>query len=247
MFKENYNTKEIAELAKGAPTTGSIEVRMKDPKRTGSVTLRDYFLEGYNGAREHRPFIDSKGNARVVKYTKKRILNMLNENDRLEYAHLKDHPIYVKGANPVLVLYDFDAEATDYVSMKDAAAKADSIISKLNSEGLKDLARVVQIRVRPGSSDIVLKRALYEYAESKISSKKTGALEILEQIESPDYETKTLLYRALESKEVEIRNGRYLFGQIGLGTNFDVSLQFLNDNPDLESELAKKMNFKKVK
>ena len=173
---------------------------------------------------------------------------MTNENDRLEYAHLKEHPLYVKGASPMLVLYNFDDEATDYVAAKDAAAKADGIIAKLKSEGLRDLARVLQVKTRPGSSDIVLKRALYEYAENQQGSGATlGALTVLSQIESPDYDTKVLLYRALESKEVEVRNGRYLFGQIGLGTTFDVALQFLNDNPDMESELAKKLNFKTVK
>jgi len=248
MFDEKYTEKEIAALMKGTPTKGTVEVRMKDPKRSGSVTLRDYFQEFPDGSREHRPFIDAKGNARVAKYTRKKTLHMTNENDRLELAHLKEHPIYVKGSIPVLVLYNFDDEATDYVAAKDAAAEADGIIRKLKSEGLKDLARVLQIRTRPGSSDIVMKRALYEFAEAKTGqANKLGALTVLEQIGSPDYDTKVLLYRGLESKEVEVRNGRYLFGQIGLGTTFDVALQFLNDNPDMESELAKKLNFKKVK
>lgn len=247
MFKEVLNQKEIAELMKGAPTEGIVEVRMRDPKRTGSVTLRGYLLEE-NGSTVRRPFVDSKGNDRVVKYIKKKRLNMSNENDRLEYAHLKDHPIYVKGSNPILILYNFDNEASNYVDRKDAAAQADATISKLSSEGLRDLARVLQIRVMPGSSDVVLKRALYEYSESKTgANNKLGAFEVLEQIGSPDYDTKVLLHRAMEAKEVEVRNGRYLFGQIGLGTTFDISLQHLKDNPDLESELAKKLNFKKVK
>lgn len=248
MLEESYNKQDIARLMKGAPSTGIVEIRMKDPKRTGSVTLRDYSREDASGSVEFRPFIDANGNPRVVKYTKKKKLNMLKDNDRLEYVHLKNHPIYINGANPLLVLYNFDDEATQYVARKDAAAKADSMITSLNVEKLKDLARVVQIRVMPGSSEIVLKRALYEFAESKTGSANTlGALKIISEIESPDYETKVLLYKALESKDVIIKNGRYLFGQIGLGTTFDVSLQFLKDNADLESELSKKMNFKKVK
>tara|TARA_R110002126_G_scaffold94290_5_gene222694 strand:+ start:2649 stop:3395 length:747 start_codon:yes stop_codon:yes gene_type:complete len=248
MFEDRYTDKEIALLAKGAPTKGTIEVRMKDPKRSGSVTLRDFFQENPDGSREHRPFIDAKGSSRVQKYTRKRTLNMTVLNDRLEYAHLKEHPLYVKGSSPVLVLYNFDEEATDYVAAKDAAAEADGIIRKLKTEGLQDLARVLQIKTRPASSDIVLKRALYEYAENQQGSANTlGALTVLEQIQSPDYDTKVMLYKALETKEVEVRNGRYLFGQIGLGTTFDVALQFLNDNPDMESELAKKLNLKIVK
>ncbi len=248
MLQESYNKQEIALLMKGAPSEGIVEVRMKDPKRTGSVTLRDYIFEDENGSTEYRPFVDANGNSRVVKYTKKKKLNMLKDNDRLEYVHLKNHPIYINGANPLLKLYNFDDEATQYVARKDAAAKADSMITSLNTEGLKDLARVVQIRVMPGSSDIVLKRALYEYAESKSGmANKLGALTIISEIESPDYDRKVLLYRAMESRDIVVKNGRYLFGQIGLGTTFDVSLQFLKDNADLESELIKKMKFKKIK
>ena len=76
MFKEVLNQKEIAELMKGAPAEGIVEVRMRDPKRTGSVTLRGYLLEE-NGSTVRRPFVDSKGNDRVVKYIKKKRLNML--------------------------------------------------------------------------------------------------------------------------------------------------------------------------
>jgi hypothetical protein len=247
MLKDSYTKAEVAELMRGTPQSGTIEVRMKDPKRTGSVTLRDYFHEDENGSREERPLIDANGNHRVIKYTKKKLLRMENENDRLEYAHLKLHPIYVNGSNPVLILYNFDDEAKTYVGNKDASSKADSFITKLDFSKLQDLARVMQIKVRPGSSEIVLKRALYEYAESKLgANNRLGALDILEQIESPDYDRKVLLYKAIENKTVEIKNGRYLFNQVGMGTTFDVSLQFLKDNPDMESELAKKMNVKKL-
>ena len=66
MFQESYTKQEIAQLMKGAPKTGVVEVRMKDPKRTGSVTLRDYNLEDESGSTEYKPFIDANGNSRVV-------------------------------------------------------------------------------------------------------------------------------------------------------------------------------------
>ena len=245
MLKERLSKKEIAELMNGTPTSGTVEVQLINPKRTGSITLRDYYMEDEFGSRLYRPFVDSNGNEKVAKYTKKKVLNLTNENDRLEFAHLKEHPIYVKSANPVIKLVNFDEEADTFVKMKDAAAEADGIIRKFEGEKLHDLARVLQIKVRPGSSDIVLKRALYEYAETKLSSgsSRTGALEIIEQINNPDYFRKCSIYRALEKKVIQVTNGRYLFGQVGMGTTFDTALQFLKDNPDLESELNKKLNF----
>jgi hypothetical protein len=144
-------------------------------------------------------------------------------------------------------LFNYEDEANDYVNLKNAEAKANAMINDFAGNKLRNLARVVQIVVRPGSSETVLKRALYEYADNKLDALgNTGALEILKQLESPEYETKVLLYNAMDAKIVEVKSGRYLFGQIGMGTTFDTSLQYLVDNPDIESELSKKLNFKGV-
>jgi len=245
--KEKYSTQDVAKLLKGVPSSGNVEIRMINPKKTGSITMRDYTITDPNGATDYRPFIDANGNHRVARYKKKKILRMENDNDRLEYIHLKNHPLYLTGATAVFTLFNFEDEAENYVNLKNSSAKANGMINDFTGDKLRNLARVVQIRVRPGSSETVLKRALYEYADSKIdSSGKTGALEILEQLESPDYETKVLLHNAMDAKFVEVKGGRYLFGQIGMGTSFDVALQYLTDNPDLESELSKKLNFKNV-
>jgi hypothetical protein len=245
--KEKYTKSEIAELIKGAPSKGNVEIRLKDPKRTGTITLRDYILELEDGAVDYRPFIDSNGNHRIAKYKGKKVLRMTNENDRLEYVHLKNHPKYTNGSNQVLLIYNHEEEADNYVALKDAEAEANAKIKTFTGQKLRNLARVCQITVRPGSSETVLKRALYEYADRDLSQggiKRTGAVDILEQLNSPEYEDKVLLYNAMDKKMVEVKNGRYLFGQIGLGTTFDTALQFLIDNPDISSELSKKLQFK---
>jgi len=245
--KEKYTSTEVADLLKGVPKKGNVEIRMINPKKTGSVTMRDYTITDENGATDYRPFLDANGNHRVAKYTKKKILKMDSKNDRLEYVHLKNHPLYLTGATAIFTLFNYEDEASDYVNLKKAAAKADGMITDFTGQKLRDLARVVQIVVRTGSSETVLKRALYEYAESKLDTLgNTGALEILKQLESPDYDTKVLLFNAMDAKEVQVKGGRYLFGQIGMGTTFDTALQYLIDNPDLESELSKKLNFKDV-
>jgi hypothetical protein len=246
-LKEKYNKHDIGKLLKDAPTSGNVEIRMINPKKTGLITMRDYTITDDNGATDYRPFIDSNGNHRVAKYRKKKILRMGNENDRLEYVHLKNHPLYLTGSTAIFTLFNYEDEANDYVNLKNAEAKANAMINDFAGNKLRNLARVVQIVVRPGSSETVLKRALYEYADNKLDALgNTGALEILKQLESPEYETKVLLYNAMDAKIVEVKSGRYLFGQIGMGTTFDTSLQYLVDNPDIESELSKKLNFKGV-
>jgi len=82
---------------------GVVEIRMKNPKRTGSVTVRDY--TGPDG--ELREFKDKYGKQRVRKYTRAVVrLDLLNENDLLEFEHVKDHPIYVNGPTPILEIVD---------------------------------------------------------------------------------------------------------------------------------------------
>jgi len=245
--KEKYSKQDIVAMLKGVPSDGNVEIRMINPKKTGSVTLRDYTVTDSNGASDYRPFVDANGGHRIAKYTKKKVLNMTNDNDRLEYRQLRDHPVYMKGSTAIFTLYNYEEEANDYVAVKNAEAKANAKINDFTGDKLRNLARVVQIAVRPGSSETVLKRSLYEFADGKVDATgKSGALEILEQLESPDYENKVLLYNAMDHKFVEVKGGRYLFGQMGMGTTFDVALQFLIDTPDVASELSKKLNFKDV-
>lgn len=247
MLKENYTKQEVASLMKGVPVSGQVEIRLVNPKKTGTITVRDYWKDNRDGSREFRPLVDSNGNVRVIKYVKaKKVLNLNTENDRLEYAHLMHHPTYVSCANPVIKLINFEDEAELFVIEKDSEAKANGIISSLSIEKLKDLARVLQIRTRPGSSDIVLKRALYEYAAKKKDkdNQVNGAIDILNKIESPDYTKKVLLSNAMEKGIVKIVSGRYMFGQTGIGGSFDTSIQWLSENPDVESELISRVNSK---
>lgn len=245
--KEKYTKQDIAKMLKGVPESGNVEIRMINPKKTGTITLRDYSVEDENGALDYRPFIDSLGNHRIAKYTKKKVLRMNNDNDRLEFIQLKNHPLYMSGATAIFTLFNYEEEADNYVKLKNAEAEANAKINEFSGISLKNLARVVQIKVRPGSSETVLKRALYEYADSKTDTLgNTGALEILKQLSSPDYDTKVLLFNAMDAKFVEVKGGRYLFNQIGMGTSFEVALQWLLDNPEEEAELSKKFNLKTV-
>lgn len=244
MLREKYTKQEVALLQKGIPKSGYVEIRMIDPKRTGSLTMRDYYEEDEFGARKHRPLIDSEGNERVVKYTKaKKILNLSSENDRLEYAHLLDHPIFTKGGSPRIKIVNFEQEADDFVTRKDNEARANEVISKLTGSSLKDLARVLQITVRPGSSEAVMKRALYEYAAQNIvpGTNLSGAQKIISEIDSNEYKTKVALYKAIESKVVRLNNGRYFFGQVSMGSSYEMALNWLIENPDQESELEKQL------
>ena len=60
---------EVQEMLSLCITTGSAEIRLKDHKRTGSITVRDY-TDTETG--ELMRFIDKYGNTKVTRFTKNR-------------------------------------------------------------------------------------------------------------------------------------------------------------------------------
>ena len=77
---------------------GTAEIRLKDHKRTGSITVRDY-TDIETG--ELKKFIDKYGNTKVTRFTKNRLYDLTDLNQCLEYHHVKHHPIYTTGPTPV--------------------------------------------------------------------------------------------------------------------------------------------------
>ena len=72
---------EIKNLTKGLPLSGIVEVRLVNPKRTGTITVRGINAIDDFGNHTWRPFVDSNGNERVEKITRKKMLRLENEND----------------------------------------------------------------------------------------------------------------------------------------------------------------------
>ena len=60
--KEPISKARLKELVDLAPEKGNCEIRLKDPKRTGTITVRGY--TGKDG--RFRPFVDQFGNERII-------------------------------------------------------------------------------------------------------------------------------------------------------------------------------------
>lgn len=219
----------VKELLHGAPSFGLVEVKLRDAKRTGSVTLRDYIVNGVK-----RPYIDQYGNHRVLRITKNILLNMENEDDRLTYNQLKSHPRYVKGSNSVLVLHNIESASIDYVALKDREAEANAIVKELNGESLTMFARVLLVQVRPGSTESVIKRAIYELVETKPDF-------VIEEWNSPDRELKELLHKGIDNGLFSKKNGAYSFKGETVGTTFEMALSWLKTNDDLIPSIRKEL------
>lgn len=217
-------------LLEGAPTTGNVEIRLKNPKRSGIITVRDYTDK--RGKR--RPFLDENGNERVRRIQRTVRLNMEEVNDQLFYNQVVNHPIYIKGSESVLVIINHEAEADEFVENRDMASKADAIIQKLNFAELQDFARVLLITVMPGSSERSLKRALYEKATEDPKL-------VLNEWNDDRRELKSLIRHGLEKQVFTYRHGKYSHNGELMGTSFDRAVDWLKENEDLVPSLTKEI------
>lgn len=231
---EKISKAEVKSLLTDAPTSGFAEIILKDPKRTGSIVLRDYHLTDDEGARSHRPFVDKEGNHRIIKITKKKKLNLTYENDRLEYMQAKLHPIFTDGPTPILIVVNKEEEANDFIVEKDLEAKVNGVIQKLSGSELKKFARVLLVKVNEGSTDSAVKRAVYEKAELE-------PWEVLEAWEDPERPLKELIRSGVIKKVFTTKNGRWSCGGTLCGTSFETTLEWLKDNEDLLPKLRKQI------
>lgn len=228
--KEALSKAKIKELMSESPSDGNVEIRLKDPKRTGTITLRGYTAR--DGA--YRPYVDQYGNERVYKFARTVYLDMNKTDDRLTFSVVVNHPIYIDGPRPVLVVVNHENDADAFVALKDNEALAGKVIADLNGQELRDFARVLLITVKPGSSDTVIKRAIYEKAATEPG-------EILNEWNDENRELKVIIRKGLEQKMFDYKQGRYSFkGQL-MGTTFDIAVDWLKDNEDLVPSMRKQL------
>lgn len=241
-----YTKAEVKDLTKGIDTEGVVEVRLIDPKRTGTITVRGFNEVDKYGSHKWRELVDNNGKTRVVKIQRKRNLNLMSENDRILYAHLKKHTHYVNGPRPLLKLVNVEEQAKDFISHREIKTEAESLIKNFSDEKLKDLSRVLDINVRENSSITVLKRELYGFIDLHDNkSQISNAQRLVNEVNSEDYETKVLLRKAMAKNIIKESLNRLMFGTISLGTSFGSAVQWAKDNKDLLAEVETSLKNKK--
>jgi hypothetical protein len=214
---------------------GIVEVRMANPKKTGTITLRDY--TGEDG--KVREFKDAHGNPRVKKYTKALyVLRMDVENDVLEYEHLKDHPLYIHGASPLLKIVDVTAEAEERTSKRESALEALIEAKGLRGEKLINFARVLGIQTLNMLESIV-KDKVYDYAERMPD-------EFLKAFNDPNRTFKETLHKGKIKGIFNVKNNIWKFRDVLMGANIDEAILWLKDNDDLMPSIRKELSSVKV-
>ncbi len=224
---------------------GTAEIRLKDHKRTGSITVRDY-TDIETG--ELKKFIDKYGNTKVTRFTKNRLYDLTDLNQCLEYHHVKHHPIYTTGPTPVLECVNIEDRATEDVYQKDLEAEANYIVRKLSGEKLRDFARVLllgkRIKIGEKTSDNVIKREIYHLAE-ETGVGVSGAQQIVNAWGNPERAIRELLEKGVANGSFRVKDGIYFYGKQRMGTSLDYALEWFNENKDILPQIRKEVNSKK--
>jgi hypothetical protein len=219
--------------------SGEAEIRLIDHKRTGSITVRGY-IDPRTG--EDIRFLDQYGKDRVVRFTRNKTYDLSNLNQRLEYFHVMNHPLFVTGPTPVLIVVNHETDAESAVLKKDTEADANAIVRKLKGEELRDFSRVMlvgkRIAIGDRTSDAVIKRALYETIEEDPSA-------VIREWENPDRTIKQILRKGLHNRVFIEKDGVYSFGTQRMGITFDQAVEWLKENEDILPNIRKQINSKK--
>lgn len=228
-FKTSIATKKESILPVN-PRKGIVVIEIIDPKRTGSITIRDYTdAEG-----NQRKFVDAKGSPRIVTITNKNIkLDLSKENDHLFYEHIKDHPVYLHGGYPCLRLVNTELQAQKHIDRTELGIDAKSLIKGLGEDGIRDLARALEISFNATTTINVLKQLLYQKAESEPEN-------VLTTWNHPDRELRMMVHRGLDKGVIAKLNGVYKMGDISFGTTFDECILWLKQNEDLIPNVRQK-------
>jgi len=218
----------LKELVSDAPTKGNCEIRLRNPKKSGTITVRGYTDKDGR----HRPYVDEHGNERVMRIKRTVYLDLTKMGDRLTLEQVRLHPIYVGGVRPVLVIVNHESEADAYVAKKDLESNAMTIIQKLEGDDLRDFARILLIKVKPGSSDKVIKRSLYDKAVNSPG-------EIINEWNDDRRELKVIVRKGIESSLFSVKQGRFDYNGQLMGMSFEQAVDWLKENEDLVPSMRK--------
>lgn len=210
--------------AKGNSGDRTVEVRLLNPKNTGSLIVRTI---RHPETGKTIKLVDANGEETTFSLNRSRFfLNLSDPFHANVYEILKVHPIYSNASNPKIRMIDVEQEAQDKLTAIETEDEARGIVRALNSVKLANFARVLGIQT-DNSSETVIKTRLYDYAKS-------APVAIVEEWNNPERELKELLHRARQRGVVRISaTGIWSYGNQPMGANFDTALSWLKDNEDL--------------
>ena len=216
-----------SKFLKDLPSKGEAFIKVTNPKKTKGLIIRSY---------TDRPFLLPDGKQRRYVLDKSIRLNLENEEDRLLYGQLINHPIHANSG--IYSVENKEAEAEMTLKHKEMEAEANSIIFKMKDNDVVDFARILLIPGVGKSSPQVLKREMLIKAEE-------DPKKFIEEWNHSDKPFKIVLRQCLDLEICVKHNGAFLLNNTGIGTTFEQGVEWLKGNesimPDLRKQIVDKM------
>ena len=263
--------KKSAPLLSEETINGTWKLSYRTTNRLGAAGFTGRFLSSYPDAitGEDRHLEDVNGKW-VSGYFIEKIITMFNpsknKHDRKVVDWLVGHPLvgievkqtklsqqYLDGkeVNPRMVLLNMDYEEVENLEEEDEIDKLIGIISLdkgVQSIGLKKLRwilaalnmnyRDAKYITKPELEKQKLRKALKTYVRSNIESARKVKL-MLENLDHAQF--KFELKEMISVGVLAISNGMYLYLGNPLGTSEESVKEYFNNNPELYTELTKKL------
>jgi len=209
-----------------------VEIRFKNPKKTGSVSMNPYHREDGTLMELKAPNGDSR-TVRMTQATKQLDLNI--EKEREEYEFIRTHP-FVIGRDQLIAVCNVTEESAEMISKKDKEYEALGIVKELQGSKLADFARVLGIHTE-NVNESVIKSRVYEIADS-------DANRIIKEWEDADRSIKSLLQKGRQRGvfKVNTRSGVWKYREVTMGTTEEHALQWLKDSKELMPSIRKQVN-----
>lgn len=269
--QEKRKMKKSAPLLSEETINGTWKLSYRTTNRLGAAGFTGRFLSSYPDAitGEDRHLEDVNGKW-VSGYFIEKIITMFNpsknKHDRKVVDWLVGHPLvgievkqtklsqqYLDGkeVNPRMVLLNMDYEEVENLEEEDEIDKLIGIISLdkgVQSIGLKKLRwilaalnmnyRDAKYITKPELEKQKLRKALKTYVRSNIESARKVKL-MLENLDHAQF--KFELKEMISVGVLAISNGMYLYLGNPLGTSEESVKEYFNNNPELYTELTKKL------
>lgn len=219
-------TKIRNEQLKELPKSGEAYIRVKDGKKTRGIVIRSY---------GDRPFLLPNGQQRRYVLDKSIKLDLSNDENRLLYGQLMNHPIHVK--NGIYAVENNEVDAESKLKHKELEREATGIIFDMKDADVRDFARILLIKGVDKSSIQVLKKEMLDMAEEDPAS-------FTDEWNHSDKPYKILLRRCMDAGLCIERNGRLELNGTGIGNTFEQGIEFLKANKPMLVDLRKQLEKK---
>lgn len=209
-----------------------VEIRFKNPKKTGSVSMNPYYRE--DGT--FMQLVSEANEPRTIRMTKSiKLLDLSNPKEQEEYEFIKTHP-FVVGREKLIVVANITEKSEEAVTKKDMEFEALKIVKELQGTKLADFARILGVHAE-NINESVIKAKVYEIAD-------TDPKRIITEWSDDDRGLKALLQKGRQRGvfKVNTKSGVWKYRQVTMGTNEEQSLQWLKDSKDLMPSIRKQVN-----